>query len=251
MGIFSAKPSENAQKIIDFLGCPCKYFPAGKPASLIYSEYEEAFARRQMGGYTPVVIVVDDLLAEYIDIIKESMKEGETPEQFRQRLISTAVPNAREWFTETLSELKESSGEYWQEITAENGETGTGINEFSGYLDFPHKKTKEVILAKIPTENPWEIFAWIPFGGWNACPDSDVMITVARHWYEKFKAVPAVISHDTLEFFGYPVKDRGASVGLALEHYAFCCDVIDQGVGSIAVLADILSKSTVWYFWWD
>ena len=28
-----------------------------------------------------------------------------------------------------------------------------------------------LVLAEIPVSRPWEIFAWLPFGGWNECPD--------------------------------------------------------------------------------
>ena len=31
--------------------------------------------------------------------------------------------------------------------------------------------TYPLILAKIPVKNPWEIFAYLPFGNWNECPD--------------------------------------------------------------------------------
>lgn len=77
------------------------------------------------------------------------------------------------------------------------------------------------------------------------------MITAAKHWFEKFHAIPAVITHDVLEFTAFPVKDRSAAIGLALEQYAFCIDIVDQGVQTIEVMADTLKKSSVWYFWWD
>ena len=38
---------------------------------------------------------------------------------------------------------------------------------------------------------------------------------------------------------------------LALEQYAYCNDIVDQGVGTIGALADGLMKSHNWYFWWD
>jgi len=37
----------------------------------------------------------------------------------------------------------------------------------------------------------------------------------------------------------------------AVEHYAVCPDNVDQGIGTVAALADSLTKSTVWWFWWD
>lgn len=38
---------------------------------------------------------------------------------------------------------------------------------------------------------------------------------------------------------------------LAREQFAFCEDIVYQGVGSIPALAKGLEQSTVWYFWWD
>lgn len=252
MGLFSKKTSENAQKIIDFLGCPCEYFPAGKPAQLIQSSYEDAYAVREMGGYTPVLIAVNDMIVEWIDILRdEEFNDGETPEQFRQRLLAEAVPDAQKWFTERLSEMKEEYGEYWDEITVESSQPGERIDKFCGFIDFSTKKSSEVILAKIPTNKPWEVFAWLPFGGWNECPDAAVMLSVGKYWYEKFHAIPAVITHDVLEFAARPVSDKSAAVGLALEQYAFCPDIIDQGCQEVGILADTLMNSSVWFFWWD
>lgn len=251
MGLFTQKPSDNARKIMDFLGCECEYFPAGKPAQFIHSTYEEAFAKKEMGGYTPVIVVVNDILVEQLEMIAEQFAPGESIQQYREKLLSGEHPDAQEWFTKTLTEMKESYGEYWDEITADYGNTGGKIDRLSGFVDFGTKRSSEVVIAKIPTEKPWEIFAWLPFGGWNECPEPEVMLSVGKYWFEKFGAVPAVISHDVLEFAAMPVRDRSAAVGLALEQYAFCNDIIDQGFQELSVLADTLTKSSVWYFWWD
>ena len=40
-------------------------------------------------------------------------------------------------------------------------------------------------------------------------------------------------------------------MALALEQYAFCPDIVEQGCGTIGYLADTLAKSNKWYFWWD
>lgn len=249
MGLFSAKPSVNAQKIIGWLGCECEYFPAGKPAQFISSTYEDAFAKKEMGGYTPVIIVVNDVLSEWFDMLRED--SGTSPEERRRELLSAELPNAQEWFTERLSEMKATYGEYWNEITADSGNCGDKIDKLSGFVDFGTKKAAEVVIAKIPTENPWEVFAWLPFGGWNECPEPEIMMAVGKYWFQRFGAVPAVISHDILEFVAQPLRDRSAAVGLALEQYAFCNDIIDQGCQEVCILADMLAKSSVWFFWWD
>lgn len=249
MGLFSTRPSEKAKKIIDWLGCECEYYPAGKPAQFIQSTYEDAFAKKEMGGYTPVIIVVSDVLTEWLDMMLD--EPGMTPEKRREQLLNAELPDAQEWFTEKLTEMKEQYGEYWDEITADSGNTGDKIDKLSGFVDFGTKKAAEVIIAKIPTDKPWEIFAWLPFGGWNECPEPETMMSVGRYWFQKYGTIPALISHDILEFAAQPVKDRSAAIGLSLEQYAFCNDIIDQGFQELCVLADVLTKSSVWFFWWD
>ncbi len=110
--------------------------------------------------------------------------------------------------------------------------------------------TAPVILACIPVENPWEIYAYLPFGGWNECPDTLELMAVSKYWYETYGAVPAALSHDQLEFYTQETVEREAAKDLALEQYAFCPDRVDQcGEDcSIGELADCLSKSTIWYF---
>lgn len=249
MGLFSTRPSEKAKKIIDWLGCECEYYPAGKPAQFIQSTYEDAFAKKEMGGYTPVIIVVSDVLTEWLDMMLD--EPGMTPEKRREQLLNAEIPDAQEWFTEKLTEMKEQYEEYWDEITADSGNTGDKIDKLSGFVDFGTKKVAEVIIAKIPTDKPWEIFAWLPFGGWNECPEPETMMSVGRYWFQRYGAIPALISHDILEFAAQPVKDRSAAIGLSLEQYAFCNDIIDQGFQELCVLADVLTKSSVWFFWWD
>ena len=100
-------------------------------------------------------------------------------------------------------------------------------------------------------KNPWEVFAWLPFGGWNECPPPEEQRAAAKYWFEQYGAVPAVMSMDILEYaLPAPVPWERA-MEAALEQYFFCADIVDQGVGTIGTLADVLAKSKYWYFWWD
>ena len=38
---------------------------------------------------------------------------------------------------------------------------------------------------------------------------------------------------------------------LAEEQFAYCPDIVHQGVGTISALASMLLDGTAWYFWWD
>jgi Domain of unknown function (DUF4253) len=46
-------------------------------------------------------------------------------------------------------------------------------------------------------------------------------------------------------------KSREEALALAAEHYEFCPDTVDQGVGTLETLAACLLEHDWWYFWWD
>lgn len=76
------------------------------------------------------------------------------------------------------------------------------------------------------------------------------LVSVSKHWYEEYGAAPAVICEGIIEFaVPQPVSEE-ESLPLAEEHYAFCTDIVDQSLGTINALADVLRKSTVWFFCW-
>ena len=110
-----------------------------------------------------------------------------------------------------------------------------------------------MILAKIPVQHPWEVFAYLPFGGWNDCPNTMALMAVAKYWHEQHGAVPAVLTYETLEYrVPVPVPQESA-LQLAKEQYAFCADIVEQGAPGMTVgkLAADLKNAAVWYFWWD
>ena len=100
--------------------------------------------------------------------------------------------------------------------------------------------TYPLILAKIPVKNPWEIFAYLPFGNWNECPDTPDLMAVAKYWFEQYGAVPAAMSHDELEFLLPAPVPKEQAVEVAVEQYGFCPD-LDQDAGwiALALLADV------------
>jgi len=56
---------------------------------------------------------------------------------------------------------------------------------FQSYWNSDNDMTYPLILAKIPVKNPWELFAWLPFGNWNECPDTPELMAVAKYWFEQ------------------------------------------------------------------
>ncbi len=57
------------------------------------------------------------------------------------------------------------------------------------------------------------------------------------------------VAHDTLAGrFLTPVREPQR---LAQRMYEFCCDIVDQGCGSVDILAERLASDDTLYFWWD
>ena len=141
----------------------------------------------------------------------------------------------------------------WEEEVLGEMKGGYDNCRFSSYWDSDTDMPHPLILAKIPVENPWEVRAHLSFGNWNECLDTPELMSVTKYWFEQYGAVPAVMTHDELEFLlPVPVSEKEA-VDVAVELYGFCPDVIDQGPeeATVGALANVLRQSTVWYFWWD
>lgn len=71
---------------------------------------------------------------------------------------------------------------------------------FSSYWNSDTDMTHPLILAKVPVKNPWEVFAHLPFGNWNECPDTPELMAVTKYWFEQCGAIPAAMTHDLLDF---------------------------------------------------
>lgn len=106
-------------------------------------------------------------------------------------------------------------------------------------------------IALLPCHEPWEALAVLGYGGWNGCPMPAVHVAVLREWHSRHEAVPLMLGGDTLQLIVRPIEDPEEAKRVAIEQYAYCSDIVDQGVGSVEDLAASLLGSSVWFFWWD
>ena len=256
------EPSEVAQAIMEYLDCECTYFPSMADDDPIMSAYSYARRLGVREGFIPVLIKADDeTLLECLVMNADPENDADcyefnpkAVEEYRKKMLSAPVKDGKAVLEELTGQRKEEAEEDdmdWEEEII--GEIDGGINNdrFASYWDSDTNMTVPLILAKIPVKNPWEIFAYLPFGNWNECPDTPDLMAVAKYWFEQHGAIPAAMSHDELEFeLPTPIsKERAMEV--AVEQYGFCPDLDQNEDGSIGSLADVLWQSTVWYFWWD
>ncbi|WP_457789994.1 suppressor of fused domain protein [Anaeromassilibacillus sp. SJQ-5] len=259
------EPSDLAEAMMEYLDCECTYFPSMTDDDPIMSAYNYAKRESVKEGFVPVLIKADDeILWECLIMNSDPDSDGEDDYAFdpdkvaayRKKMLSAPIKNSKAVLEEMIGQRKEEAEDDdmdWDEEILGEMEGGYDNRRFSSYWNSDNNMTYPLILAKIPVKNPWEIFAYLPFGGWNECPNTPELMAVAKYWFEQHGAVPAAMSHDELEFLlPAPVPEEKA-MDAAVELYGFCPDVIDQGPeeATVGALSDVLRQSTVWYFWWD
>lgn len=111
----------------------------------------------------------------------------------------------------------------------------------------------EMLLLQIPTDDPADIPAYLPFGGWNDCPNAETQLAFTHYWREKYGAIPAALDGaDCLEFLvERPVADPLEAKKVAVEQFAFCSDLPFQVFEDFEQLTEFIHQSRQWYFWWD
>lgn len=254
-------PSETAEALMAYLDCECTYFPSMADDDPIMCAYEYAGKNAAHEGFVPMLIAVDETLWECLMLNSDPAHEGDDDHAFdpdavaayRQSQLAAPLPDGRMVLEDGMAERRaeaEDDSKDWNTEVVGRMEGGFNNHRFSGYWNSETDMTHPVILARIPVRHPWEVFAHLPFGNWNDCPDTPQLMAVARYWFEKFGAVPAVMTHDELDFALPKPIGRELAVQTALEQYAFCPDM-DQNHESVGALADTLRQSKIWYFWWD
>ena len=258
------EPSEVAHAIMEYLDCECTYFPSMADDDPIMSAYSYAQRLGVREGFVPVLIKADDeTLLECLVMNADPENDADfyefdlkTVMEYRKKMLSAPVKDGKAVLEELTGQRKEEAEDDdmdWEEEVLGEMEGGYDNDRFSCYWDSDSHMTYPLILAKIPVKNPWEIFAYLPFGNWNECPDTPELMAVAKYWFEQHGAVPAAMTHDELEFLLPVPVSKEKAMELAAEQYGFCPDIVDQEQDDPTVgnLADVLWQSTVWYFWWD
>jgi hypothetical protein len=248
--------TEDCKTIIDFLNCDYELFENEPDGMRICTRHEELWKQGQREGFTPLLILVSDVLAEAIELGYEDADleaAAENTAAMRADILRKAeTVDADAFLAARLAEYTE----------AHEGDDIMGEFEDQEPVDYltsimVKNDVREIILAKIPTTKPWELAAWVPMGGFNDCPSPAEQVAVFRRWHERYGAVPDLVTYDVweLELRGKaPVNDNESAEALAKEQFAFCYDIVMQageGFNKIRGLANRLKGSSVWYFWWD
>lgn len=264
---------ELVEKLIAFMDCPCCVFDSMNDDDPILAAYADAKERGKAEGFTPLLLSVEELLLEDMLFNCGAMEiTAERRTEITLSFIQKSMPYIRQW-RENL--LREAEGENFiqqnmawldedlQRIQASDWArkeasdltaSGELVEGFSAYWNSLTMATCPAILAEVPVREPWKAFVWLCIGGWNEFPPTKTIMALSQKWYKIYGAVPACARHDILEYsLDQPVSSREKASELAIEQYVFCTDRVAQAAEgeTLGTLADTLTKSKVWYFWWD
>lgn len=114
---------------------------------------------------------------------------------------------------------------------------------------------QDLILARIPASNPYELACYMPMGDFNECPKPALQAAIFKRWSEILGGgfYPVVVSSDVWQCMLLPFKDslnEETLNKLVKEHLIFCPDIL-QSYENLKEYKSMLKYSSVWYFWWD
>jgi hypothetical protein len=203
------------------------------------------------GVATPVIIGTQDNFSQLTDLWDEEEFAAITPQDY---LDSATKLDLEKWFQDQRTEVAEDPEhlEHIDKPSDWNTKSGAG-EDFAVVREVLSRKLHPwVLLAKIPTPQPYETPAYLKLGSWNACPDAPVHAAVWKKWQEEYGAKVLSVSGDIIEAtVARPPLEKDTCYKLAQEQFLYCSDIVDQGVGSIDALAATLYGGKSWYFWWD
>lgn len=249
--------SKQIQNVIDnfskLIGCGCTIIPKNTSNEKLTQIFLSELENGKKIGYFPIILSSEQI---FIQDIEE--KYNSECENFHEKILNNIdVLQGEEFLKSTLTTLLSNNSEDNDDIYGQSyvdiKKNPKLYKELHNPFNSLHNSDEfEIFLAKIPTDKPWKIFAWIPFGGWNECPHPENIMSVSKYWYEKHGAIPAVITSDSIQFYVLdPIKEFEDALHVAEEHFAFCPDSVFQGAETINALSSLIIESSIWDFWWD
>lgn len=215
----------------------------GIPVGPNVAEYEWRTLRAKLAPahYYPLIVT-----ASFLETVNQLQDNLESPEQILHAASQVDTPA---WMRRKFAD---SRGEESPKPDFSDGQ-GRPIDPDTFVVLAEGADHGPFYLLFLPASSPWEVFAYLDYGNWNAYPHPHAHVAVMQYWYKAYAAEPAVITHDVIEMaVASPPNDDASCRQLAIEQCAYTAgDLIDQGYESFGLLARTLRGRRHWYFWWD
>ena len=233
-------PTELASSIQKKLALPYKLVPDKVPPDALMRFFRRT-RKEAKGQFTPILVPVEEAL----DRMLEGRPALPAPEDAQPEAGKAILDRRWRALFASEAEAEDPPAELLGEIE--------GSKEQIHFLSCQQDGTPlETLMLRLPITEGWQAPAYIPVGGECGMPDTAELLAVCKYWYEKYRAVPAAMGRNSMEFVLPKVIDREQAMEVAKEHYAFCPDRVlrDTKTGTIGEVADSLWQSTVWFFKW-
>ena len=241
-GSYSQHKETEREKIRTFLdGCRITVIDSNTRDAM--QVWQDAYKRDQGNGYYPVILEVDDYYCDFLDEESENTDDSSF-RKWRHDALCCQPLDGKQILSGRINEQKaDYTEEEWQEEMVGDDAEYDPENEL-------HIGSDELWLVEVPVEHPWQVFAYIPMGGWDDCPKPEEQMAIAKYWQEQYDAKVIHISGNLVEYIlPHPVKSD--NLQLAEEQYSYCPYFIEENYETLKTLENILSKASIWYFWWD
>jgi hypothetical protein len=225
--------------------------PGGEPAMKLWGQLMEMSSST---GYWPVLVG---------DIEEYERRRGigqKNPQSVDETLKFAQTISMPQWsekkHEEILADIAAYNDDENASETTSEGEWPSGVGPSTQFITpfdiLSRKPLKRLGIALVPTRVPWEVLAFLEFGGWNDCPEDAVHCAAHRYWEQEYGAVIVAATTDVVEMkVARGPRTREAAMSLAKQQYSYCADIVEQGTETISNLAASLLGGTAWYFWWD
>jgi hypothetical protein len=131
-------------------------------------------------------------------------------------------------------------------------EAGSDPDEVAGDLAAAllGERRRLVLVAAGSGADALAVAGWS--GPTNHTADTGQVAAVLRTWQDRFGARVVGAGFDNLQVsVAAPPVTAEHALRVAVEHFAFCPDLVHQGTGSLTEYAEELIEATNWWFWWD
>ena len=269
---------------------PHERIPMGTAATDAMARYDELAKLGRAEGFVPFFLNLNDTVLESMviavslehDIIDDvetltpeqvsaytravlqryrTARGGASAEEYGSAAIAQQLRRVADDGEETSEDdpddfnLNELVDEFMSSDFLPDEEPEDGAPTLSALLcyELQDEEQGEMLLLQIPTDDPADIPAYLPFGGWNDCPNAETQLAFTHYWREKYGAIPAALDNaDCLEFLvERPVTDPLEAKKVAVEQFAFCSDLPFQVFEDFEQLTEFIHQSRQWYFRWD
>lgn len=122
-------------------------------------------------GYSVVIIDKDDILKDYIELVKDEY--GSYEKMYKEIQTAAKEVDVENFFNE-YKEMNKALFNEWVKGKSK-------IDSYEAYNDL-YVLSDDIYLAMIPSENPYDVFAYIPMGNFNECPNNHELLAVFKHW---------------------------------------------------------------------